>query len=566
MGVVHGQGLFDLHEGVLLVRCLEHQALGWGGHQRVRDARVAGRCFEIPQGRAQGGLDLVGVQVAHKCGLAKLGAVELAVKGLQLGHGQAAGACHHLVKSGRVAHIAFGVGVAITLQFSGHDGLRVLALLFNAGEHLALVFLQRGLGKAGVAQHVADQRNHPRQVLAGGLDAHHRFGGVTAKTHLGLELVEPVLNLLTAQSTCAFVEHGRRGAANAVLAKQGFLIAKVQRDAAADRLAACAFGQQAELHAVGQCGGLGALVNVGGGGVKGLGLHCGRVAFVVFHQRGHVHCSEGQRAHRLVGGNVGAQRAVVTQQVLRGHAVDISEFQVAHRVAAQKKQAPVALRDRLRQGHTHLLGVGEAQVPAGEVPGLGAVQLGLGDGVGADRLDGLQHRITRLVHVLSRGQREPHQRHARVLQAQRKAEGGSSQLLVHDAGMQTPRGGVAQNQVECGDGGIVRVRARWHVVSGIQAGRAAHAAHGDAFFAILSGVQGVERGQGCVGVFERAKRPANPLAHFGRVKLAGHDHRGVGGAVVGAVELLQALDVDALHIGARANRALAVVVPLVGAA
>ena len=370
--------------------------------------------------------------------------------------------------------------------------------------------------------------------------------------------------MLAAQRTCTHAQHGGRGAADGVQAKQTFLVTKMHLDAATHHLAASALGQQRQLHAIGQYRGLGALVNVRGRRVKAFGLGRSRVTLVVFNHFGHVDPGRRWCALRLVGGNVGAQRAVIAQQVAGGDPVDIGQGQVTHPVATQKKQPPVALCDGLGQGHTHLLGVGKTQVPAGEVFGLGTVQFILRHRLRANRLNRLQHHLARLVHVLAWRQRQAKHGEAGVLQPLREAKSACRQLFVHDARVQPTRGRVAQNQAQGRNSSVVGVGAGWDVVQRVQGGRAAHAAHGHAFLAVLRRIQRVESRQFAGGVLQWPKILTNPLAHLDRVKLAGDDHGGIGGAVIGAVELLQAFDVHAFHVGARSNRALAIVVPLVG--
>ena len=66
-----------------------------------------------------------------------------------------------------------------------------------------------------------------------------------------------------------------------------------------------------------------------------------------------------------------------------------------------------------------------------------------------------------------------------------------------------------------------------------------------------------------VGFGDLAEVLRHPGQHLRRVELAGHDQRRVVGLVVLAVEGLQARDVDVFDVGTRADRRLAVVVPVV---
>ena len=93
------------------------------------------------------------------------------------------------------------------------------------------------------------------------------------------------------------------------------------------------------------------------------------------HRLRHVDALRRRRALRLVGRQVGRQGAVGrpagAASATRCTSASVS---VAHAVAEQEEQAPVALRDRLRQRHADRLGVGEGLFPALEPLGLGALQ------------------------------------------------------------------------------------------------------------------------------------------------------------------------------------------------
>ena len=93
-----------------------------------------------------------------------------------------------------------------------------------------------------------------------------------------------------------------------------------------------------------------------------------------------------RRALRRVGGDVAAERAVRRAQVGLGHALHVGQRDLAHLVAAQEEQPPVAQRDGLGQRQPDVLGVGEVLLPAVEPLRARALQLVGGDRRLGDRL------------------------------------------------------------------------------------------------------------------------------------------------------------------------------------
>ena len=128
--------------------------------------------------------------------------------------------------------------------------------------------------------------------------------------------------------------------------------------------------------------------------------------------------------------------------------------------------------------------------------------------------------------------------------------------------MQAPGRRLGQHHAEQLDGGEVGVGGRRRVVAQGGRGRAAAAADRHAALAVLHRVDGVETRPRLARLGQRAEGLLDPGQGLCRLELAGDDECGVVGLVVQLVEGLEALDVDVFHVGARADGALAVVVPL----
>ncbi len=82
--------------------------------------------------------------------------------------------------------------------------------------------------------------------------------------------------------------------------------------------------------------------------------------------------------------------------------------------------------------------------------------------------------------------------------------------------------------------------------------------------AVLHRFAGVQIRQHAFRFGDRAEILGDQRERLVGIESAGDDQDGVVGLIVGAIESLQVADVDALDVGARAYRGLAVVVPIVG--
>ena len=129
--------------------------------------------------------------------------------------------------------------------------------------------------------------------------------------------------------------------------------------------------------------------------------------------------------------------------------------------------------------------------------------------------------------------------------------------------MQAATGRIAEHLRQQHRRRVVGVCARHQVVSRHDEGRAAIAPRGHAAIAVLCRLKRVDRRQHTRRLRDRPKRRLHTCQHPRHIETAGHDHGRVVGLVVRTVESLQARDVDVLDIAARADRAVAIGVPLV---
>ena len=182
---------------------------------------------------------------------------------------------------------------------------------------------------------------------------------------------------------------------------------------------------------------------------------------------------------------------------------------------------------------------------------------------GGERIDGRADRRARLVDVLRRRERGADEERARLGQRQGEAEGAGRELALDQVLVQAAARGVAQHLGEQRRRGEVGARCRRHVIAEVDQRRAADAAQRHRALAVLRRVEGVGRRDRPRRPRDRAEALRHELEHPRGVEAAGDDQGRVVRLVVVAVERLQPGNVDVLDVGAGADRALAVVVPLV---
>ena len=468
-----------------------------------------------------------------------------------------------------MADVAARIRVAVARHGVLQHGLGLLALRLDPGHRLAAQLVEHRSVQGRVAQQLAHQLDRRRQLLAARLKAHRqrpRSVALEADADLGAQRIEPVLHLLARQVGRALVQHGGQQVQRLGLALHRRQVAAAQGDPRRHRLPARGLGQQRELHAGGwrgQAPALRARVDVGRTGIEALGRGRRGLRHEALHLRGHVHGGRRRGAHRLVGGHVGPQRAVGRQQGLRREALHVFQPGRANAVAQQEEQAPVALRHGFRQGHAHLLGVGELLLPGVEPLHAGALQFFGRDRLGRHAFQRGQQGLLCRRHVLPRGERRAEGQEARVVQRLGPGPGAGGQLLLGHALVQPSGRRVAHHQRQQLGRGMVGVRAGHAVIGHHQLRRAADATQRDRALAVLHRIQRVQHRQLAVGSRDPAEVALHQREHPGRVELARHDQRRVVRLVVAAVEGLETADVHLLDVGARTDRGIAVVVPLV---
>ena len=230
-----------------------------------------------------------------------------------------------LVEGGGVTQVAARVGVAVARQAVGNQRFGLLALARDAGQRLALLFVEHLRRVGRVAQQLANQLNHRGQAVALGGDVNAQGLVAGAYAHLGLQAIEGVGNLLARHASTALVDQAAGKGRHAGLAAQAFGAAVAQTQPRRDDVAARALGQQRHLQTTRQHRELRARIDVGWRGLKGLGLRRAGIAFVAVHQCGDVDARGLRRAFGRGGGQVGADGAVVSAQPSGGHALHVGQ-------------------------------------------------------------------------------------------------------------------------------------------------------------------------------------------------------------------------------------------------
>ena len=469
---------------------------------------------------------------------------------------------HDLVEGACIAQVAPGIRVAQACQRIGHHRAGLLALLLDGRQGLAPHLFQRLGGQTGVTQQIAHQRDRIGQIFAARTQAHRHHTGAAADAHFGVQGIEAVLHLLTRHGLAALVEQLGHRLGHLCLREQSFFIAKPQRQRGLHRSTACAFGQERHLHAA-RLEALGSLFDVGRCGFKSLDRSCGRLRLEGLHLGGHVHAGGLGRALRLVRRQIDTQRAIRFQQALDGHALHLLERGITHPIAGQKEQPPVTLRHAFAQGNAHGFGVGEGQLPTLEPLGLGSLEFLGGDRLAGHGFERGEQLAARGIHILSRTELRAKQRKSGVGQPLGKRECCGRQALFGQALVQPAGRSLAHDQPEHLHRSKVRMRARRHVIDRVQHRHAAGSPQGNRAFAVLHRIERVEPGQRARGLLDHAIGLRDPRQDLVAGELARHDQGRVVGLVVLSIELLQTWNVDVLHISARTDGVLAVVVPLV---
>ena len=325
------------HGGVLLVGRGQHQPGCGHRHQRRGHAGLGLVAFPVAECGLECASGLRHVEVAAGAKLRMARAVEAPVEVAQLLRFDGFQVGCDVVEIARVAHVAARVRVAVAGKRYRHHRLGLPALLLHSGESLADALLEHGLGKRGLAQKLAEQRDDRRQVLAPCGDVEHHRTGARRNGELGLQGVEPVADLFAREFGGAFVEHGGHHGGHFALLGQAVHVAKAQHQACTHHVAARGLGEHGGLQTAGELEALGLGVDVRGRGVKSRHRRRRRLRLEAPELRGHIGLHRQRRAHRLVGGHIGRERAVRRQQALACHALQVAQRERLDAVTDQEE-------------------------------------------------------------------------------------------------------------------------------------------------------------------------------------------------------------------------------------
>ena len=418
-------------------------------------------------------------------------------------------------------------------------------------------------GNAGVRSSCAEQGD--RVVHRVAMRQHRDLHLVAARRDrkLRLQRVEPILDLHARQAGAALVDHRRGELRHFAQARQAALVAQPQRHRDAHGLPARGLGQQRHLHAVGQCQALRLGIDVGRRRVERRHRGRRRLRLEGLHLRRHVH---------LLGS---AARAADARWARRCAIVrfDGSSRCCATRCTASRVNA--CTRSRIKNSSRQSPCATVSDNPTPIVSGLlyccsqpfshlvcARLNSSSVTGSAAQPLDHLDQLLRAARRVLPSRELRTEQRNARLGHRQRLGIDRRCEARLDQPLVRAPRRAVADDQRDQLHRRIVGVRPRRRVIAEHHLRHAADAAQRDAALAVLHRVDRVQARQRALGLRDAAERLLDPAHHARRIELARDDQRRVVGLVVQAIERLQPADVDVLDVAARADRRLAVVVPL----
>ena len=319
-----------------------------------------------------------------------------------------------LVHRAVVAGVISRVGMAADRHGFGSQCFRLMALGFDAGEHLVAPLLEHVLGKHGLAQGAHGQGQCFRQVPGRDAQRHLGAAGVGVDAQPGIQCAQAVLEGLARQLFRAREHHGVQQVGFTPAAREVLQVAPLQVQRQVYAIALHLARQDGVADAIGQLTDLGAFGDAGWGechvGREGLGL----LPFVVLQQGGDVGARRVGGTDRLGRGQVPGQRAVVAHQPAAAGGTDLVQRHGLGPVGLGEGQAPVSLGHGFGQRHGQGLGVfGQALHAVPDVL-LGAVQ-----GFLRQRQFAFEHLAQGVpddLPLVFRGQRGAEQQHARVVQ------------------------------------------------------------------------------------------------------------------------------------------------------
>ena len=387
VGVVVGQrnALLHCHDRVLLVRRDQTQARGLSRVQRVRNARERLARRPVAQGALQRLANRCHIHVADGGELAFLRAIEAGMEGTDRIEADGVHVLHHVVEAAGMPNVAAWVRIGQPLERHRSHRAGLLALLLDAGQGLPLDLVQCRSRQARIPQQFPDQCDRIGKVRLARHQAHRDLAGAAADAQLGLQFVEPVLHLLTAERAGSLVEQRRQNVGHIALAEQVGRVAEVKHQPRLHHAAARGLRQHGGLDAA-HVEALRSAVDRRRARVEGFHAGLRRLRLEGLQLGWNVHLLGRRSAGCVLRRQVGCQRAVVGQQTLHGDALDVGQRHRTHPVAKQEEQAPIALRDGLAERDPDGLRVGEALLPALQPFGARALQFVFGDGLGRHRL------------------------------------------------------------------------------------------------------------------------------------------------------------------------------------
>ena len=267
----------------------------------------------------------------------------------------------------------------------------------------------------------------------------------------------------------------------------------------------------------------------------------------------------------LLGGNVTGQGAVARFQIGACDAIDILDGDRRNAVALQEIQAPVASGDRFGQRHRDTVDVGEVALVHIADALLGLCHLVFGDRRGGDDVFGLSQQFGfGLGDVDAFGRDQDQIDHAAIAQVIVAAAGEGGQLGLDQRFVQAAGRRVADRVDQHRQCSAVRMGDTRGVISERDQVCVAGATHVDFAFAVLTGFDRVQlRQRGCRPQ-ALSEMTLDGAQRSSGIDTARNDQRRVVGPIPAAVKRLQPLDRHVLHVGTRADRAVAVVVPQIG--
>ena len=218
----------------------------------------------------------------------------------------------------------------------GFGGVRI-------GQFLFADLFKLLLRECRLFQDLRDQLQNGRQTVSPGFDADVQAIGAPGNSHLRLQPVELVLDLLAVMLFGSTDQSGDRDGTRGIEAHQAADGAEVEADDGVDGVAARLLGKQRNLHPIGHLQAFHAGFDVGRGRIENLTLAHGRFALVILHERIYVRCGRNLSAIRLGIGNELSDGAVGTLEVGGGHALYIFRRYLLDAVAVDIEQTPIAL-------------------------------------------------------------------------------------------------------------------------------------------------------------------------------------------------------------------------------